>query len=292
MGDSKVGARRDYFNRMNKPTVLQIHYLEELGGLDSKQRKRGAVSIVAERCGVNHAAVSRFFKRCHEAGYIDDRNRLTEDGEEWLTYYTGMIERVRRYLKDTKIPEDAMERSVCAMVEDMDDFVLNEILDNNSRMQKRIMRTTYQEIPRSKSPLNGLIDRGTYQVGFRVLKLARGSSQVVNGLSMADAGFEKPAILKVNNRGIFVELTVKELVAKSRINGFMMHGHLTSLKYERDGELFSAQIRRGKVLIPLDACEHEIRENGAVTGMIAVTLACSVGRIHMPESAAMLVFWL
>ena len=73
-----MADKRDFFGRLNRPTMLQVKYMEELSKLPADLRKRGGISAVAEICGVNHSVVSRFFKSCIEAGYINEKNKITD----------------------------------------------------------------------------------------------------------------------------------------------------------------------------------------------------------------------
>lgn len=76
------------------------------------------------------------------------------------------------------------------------------------------------------------------------------------------------------------------------MNGEAMTGHLESLKFEQDGMLHQAEIKNGVLRIPLDACRFRKRQGGEMSGSIPITVSCSVGRVHMPESTAVLMFWL
>ena len=74
-------------------------------------------------------------------------------------------------------------------------------------------------------------------------------------LSMAHQGFIGPAVLKKNNRGIFIELSLCDIQANSGSNGKRMKGHLSRLKYEQNGNMIPTEIRNAKVKIPLEACK-------------------------------------
>ena len=111
-------------------------------------------------------------------------------------------------------------------------------------------------------------------------------------LSMADQGFEPMAAVVRHTRGNWLELTIREMQAHSRIDGRMMQGHLASLKYEQGGMMKVAKVKNGKVKIPLEACQFYQNTRGRIYGSVPVTLACSVGQMHMPESTALLRFWM
>ena len=71
-----------------------------------------------------------------------------------------------------------------------------------------------------------------------------------------------------------------------------MSGHLDTLKYEYEEHLVTAKTTQdGCLYLPLDACQIHNWQDGSISGKVAITVTCSVGRIHMPESAALLMFW-
>lgn len=107
---------------------------------------------------------------------------------------------------------------------------------------------------------------------------------------MADRGFEPVALIKYNKRGAYLELTIREIDAVSRVNGEDMSGHLATLKYLHQGIFRYADIKNGKVKIPLDACYYQNFDNGVLRGNVMITVTCSVGNAHMPESTARVVF--
>ena len=45
-----MAADKDYFGRLNRPTVAQIQYVEVLAQLIGNVKKRGIVTMVASRC--------------------------------------------------------------------------------------------------------------------------------------------------------------------------------------------------------------------------------------------------
>ena len=110
--------------------------------------------------------------------------------------------------------------------------------------------------------------------------------------SMADRGVERQAMLRHNKRGSWLELSIQKMNAISRVDHAEMEGKLSSLKYECNGRLHKAEIRGNKVNIPLEACRFIQNSRGIIKGRVAITVTCSVGCVHMPESTALLIFWL
>lgn len=276
--------RPDYFSKQNRPTMLQIQYLEELKKLEGK--KRGAVARIAERCQVNHAAVSRFLKSCYENGYLNENYEFTWRGTILLNRYLEMCSRVAEYLRHIGIPEDEILKNVKDMMENIDFHTLNAMTQQMQEVQMDYR--DYQKSRTKRYVLNEIIADGRHLVDYLFLRI---DYQEGHSLSMADRGFEKPALLRHNKRGAWLELTVLELCAASRLDGRQMSGYLSSMKYESAGVMQEASIKNGIVKIPLAACRFHHRGGGKLAGMIPVTVSCSVGRTHMPESTALLLFW-
>ena len=99
-------------------------------------------------------------------------------------------------------------------------------------------------------------------------------------------------MIRHNNRGSWIELTICPVHGISRIDGKNMTGWLSSLKYEKQGQLYEVDLRTDKVRIPLSACRFIKSSHGNIKGMIMITVTCSAGKAHMPESTALLTFWL
>lgn len=281
-----MADKRDFFGRLNRPTMLQVKYMEELSKLTADLRKRGGISAVAEICGVNHSVVSRFFKSCIEAGYINEKNKITDEGMEWLNYYCKIRDELEIYFRDIGVPEAEIADSIADMEENMEPYTIRLML----QCFKKSKRKNFYEESKKLNPLASVIEKGQYAVSFRLLKYNRNKG-VIQGLSMSDKAFEKPALLKVNNRGVFLVLTFKEIYAQSGTTGNLMKGHMTGLKYEFEGKIVKAPVRERKVRIPVEACMYKIYSGGGIRAALPVTFSVNVGNMHMPESTALLVFW-
>ena len=135
--------------------------------------------------------------------------------------------------------------------------------------------------------IRDIIDQGEHQVCISLFKI---NPMERAQKSMADRGFERIAKIIQNSQESYLELTVKEMHATSRVDGHDMKGHLASLKYLSNGRLKNAEIQDGKVRIPLDVCTYEVYDHGIIWGNVSITVACSIGNTHMPESTARLMF--
>ena len=98
----------------NLPTLQQLNYLVELERLGTK---RGFVSLIAEKCGVNHGSVSRYLKSCIENNYLSKDYEFTELGKVWLNGYKNIMEKLPHYLRGIGIPEEEMANNVKSLIE-------------------------------------------------------------------------------------------------------------------------------------------------------------------------------
>lgn len=279
---------KDYFHRMNHPSMLQIRYLEEL---EKAPKKRGIISTVAQRCGVDHAAVSRFIKNCQTAGYVNKKYELTQDGLIWLHAYQRVRQGLREYLISSGISAKRLDRNVAAMMENMDYHTLNILVTN---YQNHRLLSPYKELDKYQANqvnLADFLERTTYQVHFRVLRIDR-LGAAGHELSMADPAFLKPAVLRNYKRGVWMEIGLREIRAWSRVQEEWITGKLSSLKYEQHGLIRQAKIQDNKVRIPLEYCHVEQYDDSKIYGAVPITVASDVGTQHMPESTALLVFWM
>lgn len=258
-------------------TMLQIQYLTELNQLE---KKKGAVRTIAAKCGVNHSQVSRFFKKCIEEGELTENLDFTENGKRKLDWHCKMIRDVRDYLERSGI-KDQTDEVLKGMIENIDYTHLEKLVKSDRRTNRETQMIKNQDII---TDIREVLEYGNYEVAVTILQ-HDGAKR-----SMADRGFEPIAIIKYNKRGCYLELMIREMDAVSRVNGEDMFGHLASLKYLHQGMFKYAEIKNGKVRIPLDACYYQNFDNGVLRGNVMITVTCSVGNIHMPESTARVIF--
>lgn len=264
-------------------SMRQVQYLEKLKKLGGRGIRRGDVTAIAKSCSVSHVAVNRFFKECREKGYLTETYAFTEQGERFLKWHEKLVEDTKEYLRRNQIPETLLEESTRQLYEHVSYEVLAAITRSDRKIQKMIGAEGSQEVLRNfpKS-----LERGTYPVRIAIFQLQTGLRPM---LSMAYRGFEPVAMLRSNNRGSYLELTIREITAHSRINGQDMTGHLSRLRYVENGNFFEAPVRKGKVILPLDAFRFRKNSRGKVDGSLYITVSCNVGEMHMPESTAQLL---
>lgn len=269
------------FKREGLPALQQVYYLMELERLGRNGKKRGSVTRIAKTCGVHRSSVNRYFKKCLEEGYLTEGLDLTEKGKKWLGEYRQLIRRLRVYFQEMGMDEAETEGNVRVMIEHMEPKTILCMI------QKQTEQGSLRE-QEAKQMVGGMIHYGTYPVDFA---LYRQDGKKQGERSVADRGFQKPALLRHNRRGSYLQLEICETQGKSRVSGITMRGHLESLKYRDRGILCQADIRAGRLKIPLRVFAFRKKQDGTLKGILPVTVSASVGRTHMPESTALLIFW-
>lgn len=233
----------EHLKRQNRPTMLQLQYLQRLSKVE---KKRGAQGSIAEYYSVNRSTVNRYFKSCIERGILTESLEFTPAGEEWL---------------ELMINAYAEKKSVYKKKENE----LDQEIQHNLQKCKR------------------------HPVVFRLYQMNKKQGQGRD--SMAMRGFEEIAEIVQENGESYLELKLKEMAAHSRVSGEMMAGKLKTLKYEHNEVLEEARIENNIVKIPMEACRIHRWTGIGTMGIVPVTVTCSVGPMHMPESTALLYFW-
>ena len=277
------------------PSMLQIQYLLEL---EKVGKKRGSVAMIADTCGVSHGPVSRFFKECIEKGYLTEKYEFTAEGTHALLTYKKLLRDVKLYLKTMNIPEKEITDKMKQLIENVDYDLLRTMIRNTRQTAEHAAKQDKSQKDAQDSQysrdsnayfIEKILEKGKFQVGIAIHQISRNSE---TRLSMAHRGFEHLASIRNNTRGSWLELTIREIHGRSRIDGTEMSGHLSSLKYEKQGQLYEAVIKDGHLKIPLSACHFFRGRLGNVKGTVHITVACNVGNAHMPESTAVLTFWM
>jgi len=289
-GKSSGKIKNDYWGKMPRPSLIKIQMMEALSR--DEEGSYGKVKRVAAACGTDHSKVSRYFSEAIEAGYITKKLELTDIGREWTGKYNALQKQVRKYLENMQVAGPDLDSGIDAMIRNFDYNTLDR-MTRNVRSAGKQVDNKYQEFRTGKGlEIDSLLERGRFPVDFRILRIKSNRQETEYKLSMADKGFEKPAVLSVNNRGSFLELTLKEMAEASGITGRLMRGQLEKLKYGDGEDLKEVPVKGEKIRIPARAFEYRDLDGGRFMATAYITVTCSVGTEHMPESRAMLFFWL
>lgn len=273
----------EHLKRQNRPTMLQLKYLQ---GLSRVEKKRGAQGSIAEYYNVNRSTVNRFFKNCIERGILTEALEFTVEGQEWLDRYVRLYENLQKYLEEIGARPEEIEETIDVMVEDIDIHML-ELMINAHAEKKSVYKRKENELDQEIQ--NNLQKCERHPVVFRLYRMNKKPGQSRD--SMAMRGFEETAEIVQDKGESYLELKVKDMSAHSRVSGETMVGKLKTLKYEYDEVLETADIVNNIVRIPMEACKIHKWTGVGTMGVVPVTVTCSVGLVHMPESTALLYFW-
>ena len=273
----------EHLKRQNRPTMLQLKYLQ---GLSRVEKKRGAQGSIAEYYNVNRSTVNRFFKNCIERGILTEALEFTVEGQEWLDRYVRLYENLQKYLEEIGARPEEIEETIDIMVEDIDIHML-ELMINAHAEKKSVYKRKENELDQEIQ--NNLQKCERHPVVFRLYRMNKKPGQSRD--SMAMRGFEETAEIVQDQGESYLELKVKDMSAHSRVSGETMVGKLKTLKYEHDEVLETVDIVNNIVRIPMEACKIHKWTGVGTMGVVPVTVTCSVGLVHMPESTALLYFW-
>lgn len=273
----------EHLKRQNRPTMLQLKYLQ---GLSRVEKKRGAQGSIAEYYNVNRSTVNRFFKNCIERGILTEALEFTVEGQEWLDRYVRLYENLQKYLEEIGARPEEIEETIDVMVEDIDIHML-ELMINAHAEKKSVYKRKENELDQEIQ--NNLQKCERHPVVFRLYRMNKKPGQSRD--SMAMRGFEETAEIVQDKGESYLELKVKDMSAHSRVSGETMVGKLKTLKYEHDEGLETTDIVNNIVRIPMEACKIHKWTGVGTMGVVPVTVTCSVGLVHMPESTALLYFW-
>lgn len=273
----------EHLKRQNRPTMLQLKYLQ---GLSRVEKKRGAQGSIAEYYNVNRSTVNRFFKNCIERGILTEALEFTVEGQEWLDRYVRLYENLQKYLEEIGARPEEIEETIDVMVEDIDIHML-ELMINAHAEKKSVYKKKENELDQEIQ--NNLQKCERHPVVFRLYRMNKKPGQSRD--SMAMRGFEETAEIVQDKGESYLELKVKDMSAHSRVSGETMVGKLKTLKYEHDEALETVDIVNNIVRIPMEACKIHKWTGVGTMGVVPVTVTCSVGLVHMPESTALLYFW-
>lgn len=273
----------EHLKRQNRPTMLQLKYLQ---GLSRVEKKRGAQGSIAEYYNVNRSTVNRFFKNCIERGILTEALEFTVEGQEWLERYVRLYENLQKYLEEIGARPEEIEETIDVMVEDIDIHML-ELMINAHAEKKSVYKRKENELDQEIQ--NNLQKCERHPVVFRLYRMNKKPGQSRD--SMAMRGFEETAEIVQDKGESYLELKVKDMSAHSRVSGETMVGKLKTLKYEHDEVLETVDIVNNIVRIPMEACKIHKWTGVGTMGVVPVTVTCSVGLVHMPESTALLYFW-
>lgn len=229
-----------------------------------------------------HSKVSRFFKSCVEKGYLTQEFKFTEKGRRLLEWNRRLEKDIKSYLIRTGAKE-GIDDLARALFEHADYEILEKTIAEYPRIQADASKNQKTMV----TDVRDVLSYGRHPVRIAIFQT---DTEGETKKSMADRGFERYAWLVYEEKESYLELVTKEMHAISRVNGKRMTGRLESLKYLDAGMVQNAEVLEGTVKIPLTACTYQDFGRGIMWGNVLITVTCSLGMAHMPESTARLVF--
>ena len=182
---TKKMEKGEHLKRQNRPTMLQLQYLQ---GLSKVEKKRGAQGSIAEYYGVNRSTVNRYFKNCIERGILTESLEFTPAGEEWLERYSNLYENLEKYLEEIGAKPEEIEESLDVMVENIDIHML-ELMINAYAEKKSVYKKKENELDQEIQ--HNLQKCERHPVVFRLYRMNKKQGQGRD--SMAMRGFEEIA---------------------------------------------------------------------------------------------------
>lgn len=267
---------------MKKLTSRQEEYLLLFADRDGRGK---GVSEAAEQFQVSKPTAFSISEALEKRGMIEKGNcgeiRLTEDGWRYIEPKLPSLSALTEWLgSDLGLTPVLAEQEARRMVVSL----LPETVNAMTESWKRRRTERSGEAEQEDAVLSEL-DPGMYRVFFQVCKPDS------RELSMGDLGFRKPAILVKRAEESFFVLCPQNIKYRPQ-KRFHLRGILEKMWYRTSGGWREAAAQKdGSLNIPGTAVRCGQTEEG-MTGTVHIRARASVGMLGMPESEAMIVFFL
>ena len=262
---------------------------------ETNPKGKPSVTEIADELGVHRSTVTRALGTYQTMGYLDQNNKPTQIGKEWMDTFTQHQELLVSWLIHNGISRKTAERDALEILVNCSDNVIS-LLCKGGHMCKECdqfckpAEANWFSVNGGKaiSELKQYFPDGEYQAHFAIYK--EQTEKSILELSMANDAFEYPAVLKIEGETGIICLKIKEMRQQS-VLGIWYSGMLASLRYDEDGCICEAEIEDGVVSIPISAFRivYEL-DCKTVRGMARVFMTCTAGEAAMPENAGLLEF--
>lgn len=240
--------------------------------------------------------ISKLMHELEDEGMVDmsdnRRPRLTEKGRETAQLYREKVQVNLHHLLYEGVDAESALQDAYLMA-----LYCSEATYRARRITDQIYRAKLALRDRTDfggKELCAMLADGRYSVPFYIYK-TKGRIKGADLLSMANEGFEQPAILQVDNGvGVF-RLKGKTMTAKSHLTGLEMAGKVESVRYKRGRNYVSCTRLEDVYSFPAEGVHFRNLMSGnrqVLHGAVRLSMRCDVGIAHMPESAAVVVFTL
>jgi Mn-dependent DtxR family transcriptional regulator len=267
-------------------TATQMKYLVALS-----QQKKPSVSQIAIKYNVNRSTVCRSLTALIDQGLLNERYELTSVGKHYLTEYKYKHEIITGWLVKNGIGEETASQDTYKIMEVCSEQTIR-MLGQGGEFCKACsyFRKRGHKLVIEGNELHQYINRGEYQVPFVFHKDKKRTPEQI---SMANDAFYHPAILVITKDSGYLSLRTKQMEQKSLIDKLRLAGKVEKIKYEYQNQVKEAVISDTMVKLPIEALKFiYIKEDDILHGYVNLTMTCTVGVIHMPESTAILTIYL
>ena len=187
-------------------------------------------------------------------------------------------------------PAQIKENALRALSAGFSDEFMERLAEQEGRMRLKEIFAGRQDF--HGGDICNYLKNGSYYFPFIIY---REQIKNNNNLSMANRGFENPCELIVRDHEGLVYLAVKTVSAESMSSGKKMEGRVNKMQYLYDGEFRDGGIDGRYVYFPVTALNFISMGKGRDTllhGSVCLKMQCSVGDMHMPESAALFTMFI
>lgn len=266
-----------------KMTEEKLKYLLFIYQLNAKEE---SVTSAARKLGVSKSTVSRMISQFYDQGIVRQTGKLdlTCDGcalaKKWTQEISGLTDWICR---EAQIPESQAENEALMMALHLTDDTKQKLIARN------YMKKFYENI-RNVNQITGdllcanLIE-SEYYFAFTLYKI---DSKNENYISMANAGFYHPGILRIENGRGWIRLRTRMVENLSAHGKVTLSGKLNSLQYKKAGKYVQAIQEQDTFCFPIDDMlffyNHSER---FLQSSLRLRLKSDVGNMHMPEKEAL-----
>lgn len=246
------------------------------------------VTGISRTLGEEKYSVSRAMASLEKEGYIDREDArnpvVTEKGYRAAVRYSQRLEITLNHLLYEGVDLESAQRDAFYWALYCSDSTMEAVRATEERYRVKYELRDQKQF--SGAALCRRLSDGCYSFPFLLFR-----EHIKNGsnLSMANEGFAHPCSLQVKDGVGTVQLRAVSLSAKSRISGKLMTGRVKSIRYFDSGRFISAETNGQLFSFPADALQFVNVGSGTgqiLHGSVCLQMECSVGPIHMPESAA------
>lgn len=263
---------------MNKDQLRCLLYLYE------HKEKSITLQKMSLELHISKATLSRFLNIFYQKGY------LLEKGKSFLSSQGCQF--AQNYIQDIEKLTDWLIHSTDLVYEKAHDEAFNLIFTLSEEGRKRLIghtnKTRLFRLLHHVKYIHGdllsvQLDDGQYPFAFSIYK----DDHIE--LSVANEGFIHPGILDIQDGKGQLLLTSKELEHESLSGKMILKGHVTSLKYQVNDQYIDSERIHRQFIIPIQHLHfyYSQEERMLETGL-KILLRPNVGKIHMPESSAIL----